>query len=333
MSRSGRHPLPPGSDGWHERVVLVTGAAGFLGGAVVTDLLARGARVIGLDIAWDTRRAKSIADDVDALESDVRDADRVSGILREHRVDTVIHLAAQSLVDDALARPAETYSNNIQGTWSVLEACRANDRVRAIVVASSDKAYGDWAGRPYHERMALRPRHPYEVSKTAADLIAQSYAASYTLPVVITRCGNLYGGGDLHWSRIVPATIKSLVEGTRPMIRSDGSFVRDYLHVSDAARGVAALVEALRRRPGLAGQPFNFASGTRLTVLQLVGRIGALMDSDLEPVVLGEARAEIREQRVSAALARRELGWRADVELDDGLREAIAWYRAYLAST
>jgi CDP-glucose 4,6-dehydratase len=310
----------------------VTGAAGLLGGAVARQLHAGGAKVIGLDVAWAQARAVIDADGVNRADGDVRDTDLLRGLLVEHRIDTAIHLAAQTLVGSALREPADTFSNNIEGSWSLLEACRAISGVTSIVVASSDKAYGDWAGKPYSEAMALRARHPYDVSKAATDLLAQSYAATYGLPVAITRCGNLYGGGDLNWSRIVPGTIRSVLEGMPPTIRSDGTYVRDYLHVDDAAAGVLTLAEAVRQRAEVRGEAFNFASRDRLTVLQIVERILTLMRSSLEPNVLGLPLTEIPEQRVSTAKARRILGWRPRVSLDTGLRDTIEWYRTHLAA-
>ncbi len=185
----------------------------------------------------------------------------------------MIHLAAQTLVGPAIEDPVDTFSKNIEGTWSVLEACRSVNTVERIVVASSDKAYGDASGRPYREEAALRARHPYDTSKAVTDMLAQTYAFTYGLPVAITRCGNLYGGGDLNWSRIVPGTIRSVLEGESPVIRSDGTFVRDYLYVRDAAAGVLVLAEAVGDRPELAGTAFNFAAGARLSVIDIVRRI------------------------------------------------------------
>ncbi len=319
-------------DAWSGRRVLLTGAAGLLGRAVTAELVAHGSTVLGLDIDWPT-------DDPDAetglvrVPGDVRDREAVDRILREEAVDSVIHLAAQTLVGPALREPADTFSHNIQGTWTILEACRAQRRVARIVVASSDKAYGDASGRPYVETMALRPRHPYDTSKAAADLLAQTYAQAYGSPVAVTRCANLYGGGDLNWSRIVPGTIRSIVLGERPVIRSDGTFLRDYLFVRDAAIGTIALADQVGRRPDLHGQPFNFAAGQRLTVLEMVDRIVDLMGSPLTPRILAEPLHEIQVQRVSAARARRELGWRPRSTLASGLRQTIAWYRTYLAAS
>ena len=318
------------SRGQTGRTVLITGAGGLLGLTVARRYVAMGAEVIGFDVAWDGLRAAIKPDGVERVDGDVRDTALIRRWLAERHVDSVIHLAAQTLVGPALADPAETFSNNIEGSWSVLEACRATPGVSAIVVASTDKAYGDRSGRPYREDMALLARHPYDVSKAATDLLAQSYAATYGLPVAITRCGNMYGGGDLNWSRIVPGTIRAVLEGEAPIIRTDGSFVRDYLHVDDAASGVLILADAVRDRPDIAGQAFNFAGRDRLTVLEIVRRILALTGSSLEPTVLGLDVTEIREQRVSTAKARRVLGWQPEVDLAAGLAEAIDWYRAWL---
>ena len=316
---------------WRGRRVLVTGAAGLLGGWTSRALLVSGASVSGIDIDWDGPRSTGAQEGLAVVHGDVRDMDLMKAVIGDTDVDTVIHLAAQTLVGPALADPVDTFSHNIQGTWSVLEACRALPHVRRIVVASSDKAYGDASGQPYREEMALRAVHPYDASKAAADILARTYAHTYALPVAVSRCGNLYGGGDLNWSRIVPGTIRSVVAGERPVIRSDGNLVRDYLYVHDAVAGVLRLADAVGQRDELRGAAFNFSGGNRLTVLQVVRRILDLMRSTLEPVILGTARFEIAEQRVSAAQARRELSWRPVVPFSDGLRETIDWYRARLA--
>jgi CDP-glucose 4,6-dehydratase len=315
---------------WSGRSVLVTGAAGLLGGWIARDLLASGALVLGLDNAWDGERATIPPEGIERIDGDIRDTQLVRGLLSDRPVDTVIHLAAQTLVGPAIDDPVDTFSNNIEGSWSVLDACRSSGDVRRIVVASSDKAYGDASGRPYREEMALQPRHPYDTSKAVTDLLAQTYAHTYGLPVAITRCGNLYGGGDLNWSRIIPGTIRSVVEGSAPVVRSDGSLVRDYLYVRDAASGVLMLADAVGGRPEIRGQAFNFAAGARMPVIDVVRRLLALMNSDLEPVVLGLPLKEIAEQRVSAARARRVLGWRPQTTVEAGLHETIDWYRAYL---
>jgi CDP-glucose 4,6-dehydratase len=214
----------------------------------------------------------------------------------------------------------------------LLDACRKATQVASIVVASSDKAYGDHGGQPYVESMALSARHPYAASKTCTDVLAQTYAETYGLPVAITLCGNMYGGGDTEWSRIVPGTIRSILLGERPIIRSDGSWVRDYFYVEDSADGVAVLAQAATERPELAGQPFNFAGGTHLSVLEIVRRILALMGSDLEPDVRNEAVNEIPEQRVSAQKAHEILGWSPAHTLEEGLSLTIEWYRNHLST-
>jgi CDP-glucose 4,6-dehydratase len=321
----------PEAAGWSGRAVLVTGAAGLLGGEVARQLLAAGSRVVGLDSAWNRLPESLHPEGIRRTDGDVRDANLIRALLKDRHVDTVIHLAAQTLVGPALLDPVDTFSNNVEGTWSVLEACRATTTVASIVVASSDKAYGDWSGRPYREDMALRARHPYDVSKAAADLLAQSYAATYGLPIAVTRCGNLYGGGDLNWSRLVPGTIRSVLEGEAPGIRSNGTLVRDYLHVGDAAAGVLLLAEAVRDRADVQGEAFNLASEARAPVMEVVQRILRLMSSDLEPTVLGLDVQEIPDQRVSAAKAERVLGWRSKTRLEEGLRQTIGWYRAHLA--
>ena len=321
-----------GGGHWFRRTVLITGAAGLLGGWVSRDLLESGSSVLGLDIAWDDPRATIPPLGVERIDGDIRDTALLRDLLGDRGVDTVIHLAAQTLVGPAIEDPVDTFSNNIEGSWSVLEACRGVSAVRRIVVASSDKAYGDASGRPYREEMALRPHHPYDTSKAVTDMLAQTYALTYDLPVAITRCGNLYGGGDLNWSRIIPGTIRSIVEGEAPVIRSNGTFVRDYLYVRDAAAGVLALADAVGDRPEIAGTAFNFAAGARLPVIDVVRRILGLMGSDLEPVVMSLPLKEIPEQRVSAARARRLLGWRPRATIDSGLGETIGWYRSYLKS-
>ncbi len=290
-------------------------------------LVDAGADVLGLDIDWPRAGVASNPAGMAAIAGDVRDASLLSSVLGDAEVDTVIHLAAQALVGTAVTDPVDTFRHNIEGTWTLLEACRGAPGVRRVVVASSDKAYGDGGGRPYREHDALRALHPYDASKAAADILARTYAHSYGLPVAVSRCGNLFGGGDLHWSRIVPGTIRSVLAGERPIIRSDGRPVRDYLYARDAVDGLLRLADAVGERPDLCGAAFNFAGGHRLSVLDLVTRIVGFMGSQLEPDVQGTARLEIPEQRVSAARARRELQWRSRVPLADALRETIGWYR------
>lgn len=316
---------------WNGRTALVTGAAGLLGGWLSRLLLASGARVAGLDIDWPGGAILSPDEAVVRIDGDVRSREDVDRALGEHRPEIVFHLAAQTQVGVGNEDPVGTFEHNILGAWTVLDACRHAPSVAGVVAASSDKAYGDRDGAAYVETDPLEARHPYAASKTCADVLAQTYAESYGLPVAISRCGNMYGGGDLEWERIVPGTVRSLFRSERPVIRSDGKFVRDYLYVEDAADGVALLAQAVAERPGLAGAAFNFAAGTRLCVLELVDRIRELMATDLEPEILDEAVNEIRDQRVDATKAHKELGWTPGHTLEEGLRSSIDWYREYLS--
>ena len=311
--------------------MLVTGAAGLLGGWLSRHLLGAGAGVVGLDLNWPSGVILAADEPVVRVEGDVREREIVERSLVDHEPFVVVHLAAQTQVGVANADPVPTFEHNVLGTWNVLESCRRASSVASVVVASSDKAYGDRGGVAYVETDPLEARHPYAASKTCADVLAQTFAESYGLPVGITRCGNMYGGGDLEWERIVPGTIRSLLRSERPIVRSDGQFVRDYLYVEDAAEGVAKLAQAIAERPELRGEAFNFSAETRLSVLEIVDRIRSAIGADLEPEIRGEALNEIREQRVDARKARTELGWAPRHELDEGLRKSIDWYRQYLS--
>jgi len=238
----------------------------------------------------------------------------------------------KTIVPIANRNPVSTFESNIAGTWSLLEACRRSPKVKAIVYASSDKAYGESETLPYAESTPLNGRHPYDVSKSCGDLIAQAYAVTYGSPVAITRCGNFYGGGDLNWNRIVPGTIRSVLRAQQPVIRSDGQFIRDYFYVEDGAAAYMLLAERLRTTPALAGEAFNFSNEIQVTVLDLVNRILQLMNSDLQPHVRNEASNEIRHQYLSAAKARDQLRWAPLFTLDEGLRRTIDWYKTFLSS-
>ncbi|MGH3054930.1 MAG: GDP-mannose 4,6-dehydratase, partial [Gaiellaceae bacterium] len=245
----------------------------------------------------------------------------------------VIHLAAQAIVGVANRNPVATFDTNIRGTWSMLEACRRSPAVKQIVLASSDKAYGAQPQLPYDETTPLQGRHPYDVSKSCADLIGHAYGVTYDLPVAITRCGNFYGGGDLNWNRVVPGTIRSVLRGQRPVIRSDGQYVRDYFYVEDGAAAYLLLAERLAQDNTVRGQAFNFSNELQVTVLELVHKILQLMQSDLTPDVRNEASNEIRHQYLSAAKARAVLGWHPLFTLDEGLQRAVDWYRAFLSQS
>lgn len=323
----------PNTQFWQDRPTLVTGATGLLGGWLVRRLLEAEADVVCLVRDWVPQSElvrTRLMDRVKIVFGDVRSQSLLERTLGEYEVDTVIHLAAQTIVGIANRNPVSTFKTNIGGTWALLEACRRSPTVKQIVVASSDKAYGEHKQLPYNEDAPLMGRHPYDVSKSCADLIAQSYAATYNLPVAITRCGNFYGGGDLNWNRLVPGTIRSVLRGQRPVIRSDGKFVRDYFYAEDGAAVNMLLAERLATDNALTGQAFNFSNESQMTVLELVDRILKLMKSALEPDVRNEAVNEIREQYLSAAKAREVLGWKPLFTLDEGLRRTIDWYGEFL---
>ncbi len=318
---------------WRDRPTLVTGATGLLGGWLVKRLIAAGADVVCLVRDWVPQsefvRSDAIAQ-TKVIRGNVTDQESLERILGEYEIEAVFHLAAQTIVSIANRNPVSTFESNIRGTWLLLEACRRSPRVQQIIVASSDKAYGDQEQLPYDEHMPLQGRHPYDVSKSCADLIAHTYAKTYGLPVAITRCGNFYGGGDLNWNRIIPGTIRSILRNQRPVIRSDGKFVRDYFYVEDGAAAYMCLAEALTAQPERRGEAFNFSNELQITVLELVEKIRRLTASNLEPLVLNEASNEIRHQFLSAGKARERLGWRPLFTLEDGLQRTVKWYREFL---
>ena len=318
---------------WTSRKVLVTGCTGFLGSWLTADLVARGADVVGLvrDGVWRSPfYLEGVAERVDIVTGSVEDLAAVERAVNEYEVDTVFHLAAQAIVGVANRNPLSTFEANIKGTWVVLEAVRRNPRVRRLVVASSDKAYGEHEHLPYTEDLPLQGRHPYDVSKSCADLIATCYATTYATPVCITRCGNLFGPGDLNFNRIVPGTIRSALRGERPVIRSDGSPLRDYVFVKDVAGAYITLSERMDDA-ALHGLAFNIGTGEPVSVLDLTRRLLAAADRpDLEPLVQGEAKGEILRQYLSSERARDMLGWEAAATLDERLRDTVGWYRTHL---
>jgi CDP-glucose 4,6-dehydratase len=327
IPRGQRSPL-------EDRSVLVTGATGLVGGAVVDHLLAIGARPIVFVRDPDRRSYLYVSGDIARCAlvlGAVEDGTAVERAIVEHEVDTVIHLAAQPIVGAALRSPLETFEANIRGTYNVLEACRRHrDLVQRIVVASSDKAYGDMRGDAYDEAAPLSAKHPYDVSKACADMIAQGYAATYATPVTIARCGNIYGPGDLNWSRIVPGTIRSLQAGTRPILRSDGTMTRDYIYVRDVARAYAVLAERAADS-GVRGEAFNFSAGQPLRVIDVVLQIASIMGkTHLEPIIEASARHEIPHQVLSLEKVEKTLGWKADYRIADGLHETVDWYVRFL---
>lgn len=320
---------------WLDRPVLVTGGTGLVGSWLVRRLVNVGAEVVCLVRDWIPQSEvvrTNLISQVKVVRGDVRDQALLERILGEFEVNTVIHLAAQTIVGIANRNPVSTFEANIGGTWALLEACRRSPSVKQIVVASSDKAYGDQEKLPYDETTPLQGQHPYDVSKSCADLIAHTYAVSYHLPVVITRCGNFYGGGDLNWNRIVPGTIRSILRGQSPVIRSDGNYIRDYFYVDDGAAVYMLLAEQLAAQPKLRGEAFNFSIELQVTVIELVQRILKHMNSELSLDIRNEASNEIRHQYLSAAKARQMLGWTPLYTLDEGLRQTIHWYQDFFAS-
>jgi CDP-glucose 4,6-dehydratase len=320
---------------WLDRPTFVTGATGLVGSWLIRQLLGAGADIVCLVRDWVPQSEfvrTGMIERVKVVRGDLRDREILERTLGEYEIDTVIHLAAQTIVTIANRNPVSTFESNITGTWNLLEACRRSPKVKQIVVASSDKAYGDQNTLPYREDHPLQGQHPYDVSKSCADLIAHTYAVTYDLPVVITRCGNFYGGGDLNWNRIIPGTIRSVLRGQKPVIRSNGEYVRDYFYVEDGAAAYMLLAEQLAARPELKGEAFNFSNEIQMTVCEIVDEILRLMDSDLKVDILNETNNEILHQYLSAEKARKQLSWSPLFTLEEGLARTIAWYKDFLGA-
>jgi len=319
---------------WAGRQALVTGATGMVGSWLCRRLVDDGAHVVAFvrdaDPQSELLRSGTV-ERVSVVNGSLEDFDAVERAVNEHEVDTVFHLGAQTVVGTAHRSPRRTLEANVQGTWNVLDAARVHaGLVERVVVASSDKAYGEQPDLPYREDMPLWGRAPYEVSKSCTDLVTQSYALTYGVPAVIARCGNIYGGGDLNWSRIVPGTIRALLRGDQPVIRSDGSCVRDYLYVDDVVDAYLLLAESVGSL-GLAGQAFNFGDERPLSVMAMYEAVcEAVQGGFVEPVILGTAVGEIRDQYLSAARAGEVLGWKAQLGLEEGLVRTVGWYRSLL---
>lgn len=318
---------------WRDRSVFITGCTGLLGSWMVAELVRRGAKVTGLvrDLVPQSRLyTDDWAAKINIVRGGVEDLAAIERAIAEYEIDTVFHLAAQTIVGVANKNPLGTFEANIKGTWNVLEACRRVGGVSRIVIASSDKAYGDQEILPYNEATPLQGEHPYDVSKSCADLISRTYYVSYGLPVCITRCGNFYGGGDLNFNRIVPDAIRSALRDKPVTIRSDGSYIRDYFYVKDGVLAYLHLAEEMERKEVL-GEAFNFSNELQITVLELVRTILGLMNkTDLEPVILNRATNEIKHQYLSAQKARQLLKWHPEYTLKRGLEETIKWYEDFL---
>jgi CDP-glucose 4,6-dehydratase len=314
--------------------ILVTGATGLVGSALVKRLLEKKPDKLVCLVRDFVPNSPFFLDGLDKrvtiARGDLTDFFAVERVINEYEIESIVHLGAQAIVPIANCSPLSTFESNIKGTWNVLEAARLHDKkVKSIVVASSDKAYGEQKVLPYTEDMPLQGSHPYDVSKSCADLLATAYAKTYGLNTVISRCGNFYGPGDLNFNRIVPGTILSALRGERPIIRSDGKMTRDYIYVMDAAEAYITLVEKSAELK-ISGEAFNFSTESQLTVLELVGKIlKACGRSDLKPVIKNEPVKEIPHQHLSAAKARKVLGWKSKYGLEEGLKETVKWYAAY----
>lgn len=317
---------------WNNKNVFVTGGTGFLGSYLVKKLVNYGANVTILVRDYIPQSNLYMGEEykkVNAVNGVLEDYSVIERILGEYEIDTVFHLAAQAIVGVANRNPLGTFISNIEGTWNILEAARRSPLIKQVIVASSDKAYGDQEKLPYDENMPLQGKHPYDVSKSCADLIAQTYYETYKLPVCVTRCGNLYGGGDLNFNRIIPQSIQSILNKEAPVIRSDGSFIRDYFYVEDAVDAYINLAEKVQEL-NLGGQAFNFSNEIQLTVLELIDKILKIMGSDLKPIILNQGSNEIKHQYLSAKKARDILGWNPKYTIDEGLSKTIEWYKDFL---
>lgn len=319
---------------WVGRKVFVTGCSGLLGSLLTHELIDRGAEVVGLMRDW-VPSSRLVTDGtvnrMTLVRGDIEDIEVLERVLSEYEIQSVFHLAAQAIVGTANRNPIPTFKSNIAGSWNLFDACRRVTSVEAVVVASSDKAYGTPDKLPYDESMPMNGCHPYDVSKSCTDLLARTYYATYGLGICITRCGNFFGGGDLNFNRIIPGTIRSVLKGQRPIIRSDGTMVRDYIYVRDVVDAYLMLAEAMQDS-SIHGEAFNFSTESNHNVLELTQRILQVMgQTDLEPVVLNEASNEIQDQYLSAEKARTVLGWEPRFTLDDALTETVDWYRAFLA--
>lgn len=318
--------------GWNQRRVLVTGATGLLGGWVVRELATHGADVVAIvrdSVPGTFLETEGMWGRISVCRGDVTDAPLVRRVLAEYEAQTVFHLAAQTIVPIANRSPISTFETNIAGTWVVLESVRLSGQDIEVVVASSDKAYGPSTRLPYREDYPLQGRTPYDVSKSCADLIAQAYAATWSTNVCVVRCGNLFGGGDRNYNRLIPGVIRDVMSGRRPVLRSDGTPVRDYIYAEDAARAYLLLASAMRMDSSLRGSPFNFSLESPTTALEVVKVILEAMGSDLPPDIRANATRELEVQYLDASAARSRLRWQPEVSLVEGLKRTVDWYKVH----
>ncbi|MEG6522403.1 GDP-mannose 4,6-dehydratase [Desulfotomaculum sp. 1211_IL3151] len=319
---------------WIDKNVLITGCSGIIGSWLTKKLVEEGANVVGImrdHVGNKSIIQKDLLNGIYVAYGDIGDFLFVNRVIAEYEIDTVFHLAAQTIVTIANRSPLSTFESNIKGTWTVLEACRLSPTVERVVVASSDKAYGDSDQLPYRENQPLRGKHPYDVSKSCTDLLAQSYYHTYKLPVVISRLANVYGGGDLNFNRIVPGSIKAVLGDRPPVIRSDGSPLREYLYVEDAVAAYLSLAENLHR-PDVMGEAFNFAPNRPYSVIEIVEQIIRLTGKDIVPTILGgnSLGGEIFNQYSDSRKARELLDWQPSWDLAKGLVRTLEWYRRWL---
>lgn len=314
---------------WRHRNVFITGSTGLLGSWISRYLVEAAANVTVLirdHIPNSNLFLSNIHSQVNIIRGKVEDYLTIERILGEYEIDSVFHLAAQTIAPIANRNPLSTFETNIKGSWVMLEACRRSSLVTRVIIASSDKAYGDSAKLPYTEDIPLCGKHPYDVSKSCADLLAQSYNASYNLPVCITRCGNLFGGGDLNFNRLIPGVIRSVLFNEPFVLRSDGKHIRDFIYVEDAAYAVMKVAECMDKTK-IIGQAFNFSNETPMTVLEMVKRVMKRMSSDLEIVIKNESTNEIRKQYLSSEKARKLLKWKPIFSLDEAIDKTFNWYQ------
>lgn len=318
---------------WKYRRVLVTGATGIVGAALCEDLIAKGAEVTALILDDDPHSrfySEGIYQQCSVVRGDLSDFSSCMRAINVHEAEVIFHLGAQTIVGAALRDPLECFESNIRGTYNLLEAARRlPDVVQRVVVASSDKAYGESPVLPYTEDMPLRACHPYDVSKSCTDLLSKTYSHTYGMSIAIARCGNIYGAGDLNWSRIVPGTIRSLLNGQAPVLRSDGSMVRDYIYVKDVVSAYITLAE-FAHHDDVRGEAFNFSPETQISVREIVDSICRVMGIEIEPIILNAARMEIQNQTLDATKAREILSWRCSFGINEALTETVDWYRQHL---